>query len=640
MKRKTIVVFLALLTGCLGSLHSQHYTSSNSKAVKLYEKGRTALYRSNGEEAVKSFKQALEADPSFVECHIMLAEWSLDAGDSNSAKQHYYAATAINETFFTKAWLTIGDLELASGNYDKAGEAYNKYILLDNKEAMRAEYGKKCAAFRRTATANPVPFAPQNMGANINSKDNEYLPALTVDGSTLIFTRRGPRRATTTANTAEEEDFFTSTLVNGQWTKAVRMSEPVNSNDNEGAQCISQDGRIMFFTGCERQDGAGRCDLYMCVKRGDKWGKPRNLGPAVNSRAWESQPSFSIDGKTLYFVSDRKGGYGGMDIWTTHFENGQWAEPTNLGPQINTSGNDMSPFIHFDDQTLYFCSDGHVGMGGTDIFVSHRQPDGSWSEAENIGFPINTAGDESSLVVSADARTAYFSSNRPGGYGKLDIYSFELPAQARPTAAVCLRGRVTNAKTGTPVAADIKIIDLANGTVVSNTSSDANTGSYMATLPTNRDYAFHVSSKGFLFHSRNESLKNISDNEWSPSDVDIALQPIETGTRLALRNVFFETGHYDILENSAYELDKVVELLANNQSLRIEIGGHTDNVGRSESNQRLSEQRAQAVYQYLTNKGIDASRLTYRGYGDTQPITTNDTPEGRAQNRRTEMKIL
>ncbi len=652
---------LSLLLVSAGWVSAQPYSSQNGKAVKLFEKGQDALYQSRGDEAVRCFRQALEVDPEFVECHIMLAEWCLDHHDSAQASTHYYNAVRVNPQFFTLAWYELGGLELDAGNYDKAVENYQEFLRLDTKNKDRhaaAQYGIDCARFRKEAMAFPVPFTPQNLGPTVNTGNNEYLPALTVDGHTLIFTRRFPRNQATTANTMQEEDLFVSERQgegsNAPWSTARRMDSPVNSHDNEGAQCISQDGRILFFTACDRPDGVGRCDLYMCVRRGDSWSKPRNLGPQVNSEAWESQPSFSIDGQTLYFVSDRKGGYGGMDIWKTTFDGRGWTAPENLGPVINTPADDMTPFIHYDDRTLYFTSGAqpvgrngdysqcHVGMGGFDIFVSQRQEDGTWSTPHNLGYPINTPDDESSLIVSADGRTAFFSSSRDGGYGEQDIYSFELPVEARPDVTICMKGVVTNAKNGGPVGADVKIIDLASGAVVANTSSDAQKGSYIVSLPAGRTYVVHVSADGYLFYSGEYELgKGVdSDWNWTPEQVNIALHPIEAGERVALRNIFFESGRYNLLDASHVELDKVVEFLSKNATLRVEIGGHTDNVGRPDDNQRLSEQRARAVYDYLVSRGIAGMRLSYKGYGETQPVSSNDTDEGRAANRRTEIKIL
>lgn len=644
---------MALLTVVQG----QEYSTQNKKAIKLYERAMETLYQGKNDAAINGLEQALQEDDGFLEAHLVLADLmsnidlaSMEENDEPSrhyrdeAKRHYRTVVESKRDFFAPAWVNLGKLELYDRNYDEAIKCFETYLELDKRESeteLDAKRGLKTARFRKEALAHPVPFNPQNLGAAVNSRDDEYLPSLTADGQTLVFTRRFPRKATTTANTKEEEDLYVSTLNNGQWSRAERMPEPVNSTDNEGAQCISQDGRIMFYTACNRNDGGGRCDLYMCVNKSGRWSKPRNLGSAVNSGAWEGQPTFSIDGRTLYFVSNRKGGHGGMDIWKTTFDGGQWTAPENLGPEINTEFDEMSPFIHFDDHTLYFSSNRPEGMGGMDLFVAKRDDNGRWTQPTNLGYPINTEGDDNNLIVSADGRTAIFASQRDGGQGKMDLYSFELPVESRPTVAICFKGRVSNAKDGQPVASDIRIIDLANGTTVANTSSDGKNGLYIVSLPAGKDYAFHVTANGFLFHSQNVEKNNKNGNEqWQPVTVDIALHPIESGERIALRNVFFETGRWEILHESEYELAKVVDLLTKNPTLKIELGGHTDNVGRPEANQRLSEQRAKAVYDYLINKGIPSDRLSYKGYGETQPVATNDTDEGRRENRRTEIKVL
>lgn len=654
--RKHILIVLCLFAAVV---QGQNYSTDNKKAVKLYERAMEMLYQGKNDAAMNGFGQALKEDDGFLEAHLILADMMSDIDRismeeqglaarnyRDGAKHHYRAVVERNREFFAPAWVSLGKLELYDGNFDEAIKCFETYLELDkrqNETLLDAQNCLKKARFRKEALANPVPFNPQNLGGAVNSKDDEYLPSLTVDGQTLVFTRRFPRKPTTVADTKEEEDLYASTMADGKWGHAQRMPEPVNSNDNEGAQCISQDGRIMFFTACNRKDGGGRCDLYMCVNKAGKWSKPRNMGSTVNSGAWEGQPTFSIDGKTLFFVSNRKGGYGGMDIWKSTFENGRWTEPQNLGPTINTQWDEMSPFIHFDDRTLYFSSNRPEGMGGFDLFVSSRQNDGgTWGTPENLGYPINTEGDDNNLIVSADGRTAIYASDRKGGYGKMDLYSFELPVQVRPTVAICFKGTVTNAKTGQKVAADIKVVDIREGRVVANTSSDAQSGQYIVSLPADGVYAFHVSADGYLMHSQSEVWEREDDEyeNWKPVVVDIALHPIESGERIVLNNVFFETGRWEILKESEYELNKVVELLEKNPALKIELGGHTDNVGRPEDNQRLSEQRAKAVYDYIVGKGVAANRLTYKGYGETQPVATNDTEEGRGENRRTEIKVL
>ena len=504
------------------SVAQAQYTVDNKKAVKEFEKGQQLL-SSDAPKAFDHFRKALKAEPNFAEVRLTMAAWYMKH-DSLAQAQTQLEAFLKHDKGRHKRW------------------------------AATAEYDLKCIAFRRKAMANPVPFSPENMGPAVNGPDDEYMPTLSADGRILLFTRYN--RAT------RQEDFYFCRLVEDHWSKAVKMAEPVNSDQNEGSGCLSQDGRMLFFTACDRKDGAGRCDLYIAYRKGKGWSRPQNLGPAINTGGWESQPCLSIDGQTLYFASDRKGGQGGIDIWMSRLEEGQWTTPVNLGPTINTSGTEKCPFLSFDGQKLYFSSDGHIGMGDMDLFVSTRVNDSTWGEPVNLGYPINTSGDESSIIVSPDGRTAIFSSDKFGGQGQLDLYSFALPEPVRAE----------------PVVYKEEITDVA---------------------PT-----------------------------------------LAVGESITLKNVFFRTGKYDLLDISIVELDKVVEMMKGHPNIHIELGGHTDNVGRAEFNQKLSEQRAKAVYDYLVSHGVEASRLTYKGYGSTQPVGDNNTPEGRRQNRRTVFTIV
>lgn len=645
MKHTLKAIALGLLLLIIGAnacaQQPKGYSSKDKKAIGLYEKGMQKMYQSDPSGAENFFKQAAKADPTFAEPNIMLGDMYDERHMDVEAIQYYNAAVKANPTFYTLAWLRIGELELKNQHFKEAITAYKQFLALDKANPDRhAEVEKKMKTveFRQYALAHPVPFKPENMGPNINSANDEYLPAMTTDGQTLVFTRRFPRTGRTTANTDMEEDFYVSTLKDGKWTKAVRMAEPVNSYDNEGAQCISQDGRMMIFTGCNRKDGEGRCDLYICHREGNKWSKPKSLGMPVNTGAWEAQPTFSVDGKTLYFVSNRKGGMGGMDIWTSELVNGEWTTPKNLGAPINTPGDEKTPFIHFDDKTLYFASDGHVGMGGLDLYMSRKQDDGTWSEPVNVGYPINTEGDESNMIVSANGHTAVYSSDQLGGYGREDLYMFDLPKEVRPHATTYIKGIVYDKKTEEKLAADFTITDLTTKTEVVSATSDPVDGSFLMTLPGLHKYALAVTKEGYLFYSKNFEMKASSfDN---PFILDIPLEPIEVGSSITLNNVFFETAKWDLKEESTIELNKLVLLMKDNPKMKVLLEGHTDNVGSDASNQTLSEARAKSVYNYLVEHGIEAQRLKYKGYGESQPVADNNTEEGRALNRRTVFTVL
>ncbi|MBQ6046556.1 MAG: PD40 domain-containing protein [Bacteroidales bacterium] len=635
------IVAAAVLT--VGSVWGQKgYSTTNKKAIGMYEKGMQMMYRSDIGGAESQFKAAAKAEPKFAEPNIMLGEMYEEKHLDSLAAMYYQAAVDASPTFYTMAWLRLGECHLRLNHYTEAVAAFKQFLAMDksNKEKHgEVEKLMKTVDFRQKAYANPVPFDPQNMGAAVNSKDDEYLPALTADGQTLVFTRRFPRTGKTKANSPLEEDFYVSVKKNGEWSKAVRMSEPVNSYYNEGAQCISQDGRIMIYTACNREDGAGRCDLYICHREGDKWSTPQNIGMPINTGAWETQPTFSVDGKTLYFVSDRKGGMGGMDLWqSTLQEDGSWSKPTNMGAPINTPGNEKSPFIHFDDNTFYFASDGHVGIGGLDLFVSRRNEDGSWGEPVNLGYPINTEGDESNMIVSADGRTAIYSSDKLGGYGLEDLYYFELPEDVRPQSTTYIKGIVYDSKTKKRLAADFVITDLTTSSEVVSATSDPSDGSFLMTMPGLHKYGLSVSKEGYLFYSKSFEMTVASPDD--PYLLDIPLEPIEVGSSITLRNVFFETAKWDLKPESTIEMDKLVKLMNENPKMRVMLEGHTDDVGSDAANQKLSENRAKAVYDYLIEKGIAQSRLEYKGYGESKPIADNSTEEGRAQNRRTVFTVL
>ncbi|MGE5425237.1 MAG: OmpA family protein, partial [Syntrophothermus sp.] len=437
-----------------------------------------------------------------------------------------------------------------------------------------------------------------------------------------------------------EEDFYLSLKCDTTWCKAKNLGGPINTSGNEGAIFISPDGTYLFFAACNREDGFGSCDIYGARKEGDHWSIPQNLGPVVNTPSWDSQPSFSSDGKTLYFASKRPGGKGSSDIWKTELQpDGSWTPPVNLGDSINTNLEEMAPFIHPDDQTLYFSSKGHQGLGGMDLFYSRKDVNGNWGKPKNLGYPINSYSDEITLVVKPSGDIAYISSDKLGGKGKQDIYSFPLYQEAQPHQATYFKGVVFDKKTKERLQAVFELIDIASGKTVTKSVSDPMTGEFLLSLPTGRDYALNVSKPDYLFYSDNFSLSGYN-SQAKPYIRDIPLQRIQVGEKVVLRNIFFDTDKFTLKTESVIELDKLVTLLKANPALKIEISGHTDNQGGAGYNLTLSKNRAKAVYDYLISKGINTERLTYQGYGMTQPVDVNTTEEGRANNRRTEFKVM
>jgi outer membrane protein OmpA-like peptidoglycan-associated protein len=416
------------------------------------------------------------------------------------------------------------------------------------------------------------------------------------------------------------------------------MEGDVNTPQNEGAQMISQDGQWLVFTGCYRPGGYGACDIYISYLTPNGWSEAVNMGPAVNSDQWDSQPCLSPDKRELYFSSRRSGGFGGSDLYVCRLQpTGNWGRPENLGPGINTPGNEACPFIHADNQTLYFTSDALPGYGDNDLFYTKRDQMGKWGQPVNLGYPINTINEEGTLFIAADGKTAYFASDRNDSHGGLDIYSFILREGIRPNRTLWVKGKVFDKKTTIGLPSTVELIDLASKQPVTKVQTDEN-GSYLITLPVGKDYAFNVNRKGYLFYSDNFSLSQHSPD--SIYEKNIALYPIEANAMIVLKNVFFDINKFDLKPESQVELDKLVQLLNENPRVKIEISGHTDNAGKPSDNIVLSNNRAKAVVNYLVSKGIASLRVTSKGFGETKPVADNKTEEGRTQNRRTELRVV
>jgi outer membrane protein OmpA-like peptidoglycan-associated protein len=528
------------------------------------------------------------------------------------------------------------------GQYAEAKEHYEMYLKVPGAKEPFIEKSRNrivSCEFALKAILSPVPFQPENLGSNINSQYDEYFPTLTIDDLTMFFTRNRPE---TEGSKRFHEDFYISQRgKDGKWNQSVNAGSQLNTTGNEGVPNLSHDGKLLFFAACHRPDGKGSCDIYYSRLKKEGWTRPINLGSPINTGAWESQPSFASDGRTLYFIRGTITGSGTREqdiYYSVISDEGRWSDPVKLGPHINTSDEEEFVFIHQDNQTLYFSSDGHPGMGGLDIYVSRRKPDGTWGKPENLGYPINTFRDERGLLVAPKGDVAYISSDREGGFGGLDLYKFELHKDVRPMMISYVKGIVTDANNGQLLEAGFEIIDLASGEAVIRSSSERGTGEFIASLTAGKDYALNVSKEGYLFYSEHFSCKNPADLK-NAYLLDVKLSKAETGGKVVLKNVFFDTNLFVLKQESFPELNKLVSFMKSNQAINIEISGHTDSTGDKNKNQLLSENRAKAVYDYLQSKGVSASRMTFAGYGDTKPVSVNDTEEGRALNRRTEFLI-
>lgn len=646
--KKFIVIALVLFTihSCKAQMPPGEYSTKNKKAIALFESALKYYDARNEEKTMLELFKAIDKDPLFIEPHLLLADIYEVKKQPLKAIDEYIKAIGMNPTFNLNNFYNLAQLEISIGKYAEAKSDYERYLKKQNiNPDVRdiAERQLNNSNFAIEALKNPVPFSPKNMGVAINSTFDEYFPAITADDQTFLYTRNNRNE-----QTPMQEDFLVSKKINEAWAPATLLGNGINTPGNEGAPSISADGQILFFIACAELDnfygpnrkGYGSCDIFYSQKVGNNWSRPYNAGPVINSKNWETQPSFSSDGKTLYFISNRLGGFGGSDIWTSTLkEDGSWETPINIGKKINTPGKEESVFIHPDGKTLYFSSNGHIGMGKLDIYVVRKNENDEWGTPVNLGYPINTYNDENSLLVNGAGNLAYFASSRDGGFGGLDLYQFDLYDAIRPDKITYVRGKVYDAKTKQPLGAHFELIDLATAKQVIVSDANPGNGEFLVTLPIDKNYALNVSHSGYLFYSANFSLRELTDKT-KPFVMDVPLEPIDTGNVVELRNVFFETAKFDLKPESKIELNKLVTFLTLNKTLRIQLSGHTDNVGEKKMNQLLSQNRAKSVYEYLIANGIDAKRLTFIGYGDSKPKVKNDTDENRAINRRTEFKVI
>ena len=401
---------------------------------------------------------------------------------------------------------------------------------------------------------------------------------------------------------------------------------------------MTADGSTLWFTACNRRDGQGMCDLYFSTMENGQWSLPTNPGAPLNTRYSEKHPAISADGRRLYFTSNRPGGSGSYDLWVSEKTGEGWGIPVNLGDLLNTPGLEQSPFIHPDQQSLYFSSNGRPGMGQGDLYLSRFDRNQGWSEPENLGYPINTHHDEIGLSVNASGMRAYFASDRGQG-ADTDIYSFEMPEKLRPVPVSYMKGRVYDSRNMKGLKAVMQLIDLESGEAVMELESHPGEGSYLISLPTDRDYALNVSASGYLFYSEHFAFRG-QHSQSEPQLRDVPLDRVDVGSVVILHNVFFATESSELEPESRAELNKVRLFLEDNPSIGVEISGHTDNTGSPEHNQDLSERRAESVVLYLTGQGIENQRLQAAGYGEEQAVDDNNSEEGRARNRRTELKII
>lgn len=641
MKFHYYILIVIIYIAVSGDSFSQGLHTNSNKALKIYNEGVVEFDYLNFDNAENYFREAVLIDNKFYEAYLMLGDLQVKRRKFSDAASSYRSAVRIDSLFYKPIFFNMANAEMMSGDYYNALIHFNVYLLqpgMSKKNMISAAKNVINCEFALTSMKNPVPFNPVSVGNAINTSDDEYWPSITADGQTLMFTRQTNTGRGAFGITSQQEDFYISYYSNNSWQKAFNAGYPLNTQQNEGAQTLSSNGNYMYFTACDRPAGLGSCDLYFSSFSDGKWSTPSNLKWPVNTTSWESQPSISSDGNTLFFISSRPGGIGGKDIWySKQDDKNLWTYPVNMGTTVNTEADEMSPFIHFDGKTLYFASNGRPGMGGFDIYMTRMNTDSTWSEPQNLGYPINTYNDEMGLVIESNGQKAYFSSARDNQNGK-DIFTFDLYESARPAPVSYLKGKVYDKETGKLLSADYELVNLSTGKlIVSGTTGSS--GSFMVCLPSGINYGISVKEPGYLFYSDNfmfEGQHTIAE----PYIKKINLNPIKIGEKMLLSNVFYETDSWELKKESVTELNNLVNLILSNKDLVMEIGGYTDSTGSDTYNMTLSEKRALSVVNYLINKGISVDRLKYKGYGNSSPVGTNETSEGRKLNRRTEAKII
>lgn len=608
--------------------------TNNKKALEAYEKALLQLRDGLVKDAIPLLGKALEYDPNYTDAYLSLAGVYGELKHYQKAIEFYDKARNKDSAFFKYYWLPYSINLAGLGKFDKALETVNQFLSipsLGEKSIKSAHYRKASYEFALTYqqqhTNSNYIFSPINLGDSINSDQSEYYPSMTIDDSIFVFTRN---------QTGFSEDFMESKRQQKNYSKARVLNGDINVHPRKGAINISQDGEWLIFAG-DFPKGFGGFDLYISYNTPTGWSEPMNLGSNINTEFWESAPSLSPDKNALYFTSNRPEGSGAADLYVSYRQsNSKFGPAINMGPTINTVGTDQAPFIHADNKTLYYTSDGLPGYGGSDLYVVRKQVDGKWSTPENLGYPINTIENEGSLFITAAGIQAYYASDRSDSKGGLDLYKFDLREDIRPSKTLYVEGTVSDAKTKKPLPSTVELIDNNSRQSISKVQTDE-TGYYFITLPIGNDYTFIVNRRDYLFYSDLYELsKKTADSTYRK---DIALQPIEINTSVTLKNIQFDFKSYQLQSVSLIELDKLYQFLIDNATVKILISGHTDNVGNETDNLKLSENRSKAVRMYLANRGIAIERMTVKGYGETKPVANNNTEEGKEKNRRTEFTV-
>lgn len=618
---------------CHASLSAQQLLSTKSKkAIEYYVASDNFRVRGQLDQAISLLKQAVTKDSKFEEAYFRLGLTYRAAGNLAEACRNFEKGLSLAQTLPKQKqyYFILSEAYLRQGFYTQSisnSENFLKVEKFDKAKLEQIKVWQSQAAFSINNNGKQLAYSISPLSDTVNAQPMQYFPTITADQTELIFTIRFGSEHN------DNEDIVVSKKANGRWSKPVSLSDQINSSFREGASTISADGRKLIFTIC----GPRGCDLYESNKIGTNWSKPQNLGAGVNTAGWEAQPSLSADGSELYFVSDRRGGVGGYDIWYSRkASDGNWGKAINLGRPINTAFDEIAPFIHVNNNNLYYSSNGLPGFGSYDIYMSEKSGS-TWQIPQNLGAPLNDFTDQYSFTVTSDGLQAYYSKEEGKNTSKIYVTSIPDGLQVAKRGNV-VKGKVIDAVSKKQLAARIELKDLSSGLIATSVISDSLTGEYLIVLPGKSEYGLHTTKQGYLFTSLNFDYSDADLD--TPLELMIEMQPIRKSAFLTLNNIFFETNQHAILEKSTSELDELVLFLINNPTLIIEISGHTDNTGAETYNKQLSLKRANSVGDYLKSKGIAENRVKEIGYGSQKPVKSNDSEKNRRENRRIEVKIL
>lgn len=637
--QRLVLLCLLLFAACVQGM-AQEYSIIDKRAIRYFEEGEGFLQRKQLAEAREKFREAYSRSKDFYEAYIRHAQILLSSGQATEALEVIkmgQSRLAIKDSDFFRGkmgWLQ-GQIHLQMGDFQQALDVVEEHKGYFTPEFLSSDaYQKKQRQLELIAEGinNPLKLNKEKLAAPLNQFRLQYFPVLTADGQRIFFTKRdgiAPR---------DHEDIYFSNSEEGKWTIPEPISVMINTRYNEGTCTISADGNLLIFTSCDTPDSFGSCDLYLTAKVNGTWQKPENMGKNVNSRFWDSQPSLSADGSTLFFSSNRPGGEGENDIWYTESHaDGQWSEAKNVGDEVNTSGNEVSPFVFFNNTVLFFASDGHEGYGGKDIFLS-RYGTGGFEKPENLGYPINDQKDQVALFIAAQKDYAYYTENSylSGRVDSSYLYRFDFPQEIDLGEKIIVtEGKVVNEETGEPVDAILSLVDLDTDSTLYRFNADGQSGAFTMIYPDKAFSGLYVEKKGFMpkiFNVDRDSLKN-------RKNLEVYLEPIASGNYFVFENVFFDFDETSLKPASISSLKRLVKFLEDHPAVSILIAGHTDNVGNDTYNVSLSRRRAEKVRAFLIDSGIPGERIDTRGEGSSSPLRPNDTEENRSYNRRIEVVI-